>query len=198
MEISIAEPRKIKTKGHLNKLREEGKIPAVIYGGEQAPVHIVVAEKEFTKKYLQGQLNSALLKLKIQDKSEEVLVKDIQIHPVSERIRHIDFQRKTNSEMKTTIFFEFINSNKCPGLKIGGILKIIRKSIKVFCSPENIISIIKVDLSAITKGSKISIKDLSMPAGVRLMGKHSDILIAKISGKRAGQETEEVSEQPAE
>ncbi|GFZ80364.1 50S ribosomal protein L25 [Rickettsiales bacterium] len=198
MEISVAEPREIKTRGHLNKLREQGKIPAVIYGGSQAPAHITVTEKEFTKKYLQGQLSSALLMLQIKNKAEEVLVKDIQIHPVSGKITHVDFQRKTDSEIKTTIFFEFINSNKCPGLKMGGILKIIRKSIKVFCSPESIISVIKVDLSTAKKGSKIAIKDLDMPAGVRLVGKHSDILIAKISGKRAGQKTEDADAQQAE
>ncbi|MCA4774667.1 50S ribosomal protein L25/general stress protein Ctc [Wolbachia endosymbiont of Mansonella ozzardi] len=150
-------------------LRKKGYIPAVIYGKGHDNVNLTLSAKEFTKQYKSGSLSAHVIELNISGKKEYALIRDIQWHVVKDTVQHIDFQFvDKGSEVKIDIPLSFINESKSPGIKLGGVLNILCRSITVKCSPDKIPQAIEVDLSGKMIGQSIHINDVKLPEGVKL------------------------------
>ena len=144
-----AEKRERAGKGVARTLRREKKIPAVVYGDAKEPEIIQMAAKEITLEYQKGSLFTNLCDLTIDGKKQLVLVRDVQIHPVTDRVEHVDFIRVTP---KTTITVDvpvhFLNEDKCPGIKNGGSLTVVRHELELVCKATEIPKGVDIDLSA--------------------------------------------------
>ncbi|WP_374699638.1 50S ribosomal protein L25/general stress protein Ctc [Wolbachia endosymbiont (group A) of Limnophora tigrina] len=165
-----AELRDVKKKKAIQVLREKGSIPAVIYGKGHDNVNLTLSAKEFTKQYKSGALSAHLIELDILGKKEYALVRDIQWHVVKDTVQHVDFQFvDKGSEIKIDIPLSFINESKSPGIKLGGVLNVLCRSITVKCSPEKIPQVIEIDLSGKMIGQSIHINDVKLPEGVKFV-----------------------------
>ena len=147
MNILKATKRTSASTGQVNKLRSEGFIPGVLYGGKKNNLNI-----SLKKLHLQNIINTETFMSKVYDldidgNSEKALARDISYDPVSDEPIHIDFMRITKgSQITLEIPVKFINSDKSPGLKKGGVLNIVRRKVELKCQTENIPNEIIVDL----------------------------------------------------
>ena len=183
-----AELRDVKKTKAMHSLRKKGGIPGVIYGKGHDNVNLTLSAKEFTKQYKTGMLSAHLIELNISGKKEYALVRDIQWHVVKDTIQHVDFQFvDKGSEIKIDIPFSFINENKSPGIKLGGALNVLFRSITVKCSPDKIPEAIEVDLSGKAIGQSIHINDIKLPEGVKLAAhEEENFTIVTISAADSG------------
>ena len=139
MNILKATKRTTASTGQINKLRSDGFIPAVLYGGKKNNLNI-----SLKKLHLQNIINtetfmSKVFDLDIDGKAEKALPRDIAYDPVSDEPIHIDFIRvEKGSKLTLEIPVKFINSDKSPGLKKGGVLNIVRRKVELKCPAENI------------------------------------------------------------
>ncbi|QOD38743.1 50S ribosomal protein L25/general stress protein Ctc [Candidatus Wolbachia massiliensis] len=164
-----AELRDVIGKKAMHSLRKKGDIPAVIYGKGHDSMNLILSAKEFTKQYKSGSLSAHLIELNISGKKEYALVRDIQWHVVKDTVQHVDFQFvDKGSEIKIDIPLSFVNENKSPGIKLGGVLNVLHRSITVKCSPDKIPQAIEVDLSGKMIGQSIHINDIKLPEGTKL------------------------------
>ncbi|NSX83238.1 50S ribosomal protein L25/general stress protein Ctc, partial [Wolbachia endosymbiont of Atemnus politus] len=149
--------------------RKKGYIPAVIYGKGHDNVNLTLSAKEFTKQYKLGSLSAHVIELNISGKKEYALIRDIQWHVVQDTVQHVDFQFvDKGSEVKIDIPLSFVNESKSPGIKLGGVLNVLCRSITVKCSPDKIPQAIEVDLSGKMIGQSIHINDVKLPEGAKL------------------------------
>ncbi|WP_253300046.1 50S ribosomal protein L25/general stress protein Ctc [Wolbachia endosymbiont of Chironomus riparius] len=174
--VSInAELRNVTKKKAMCLLRKEENIPGVIYGKGRENINLTLCAKEFSKQYKLGLLSAHLIELNISGKKEYAIVRDIQWHVVKDTIQHVDFQFvDTNTEIKIDIPLSFVNENKAPGIKLGGILNIMCRSITIKCFPDNIPQVIEVDLSGKMIGQSIHINDVKLPEGADVVSHEED------------------------
>ena len=179
--IINAELRNITGAKAMHLLRRNGGIPAIIYGKKRENVNLTLHAKEFAKQY--KQLSAHLIKLNISGKMEHVIVRDIQRHVVNDTIQHVDFQFvDKDSEIKIDIPLSFINENKAPGIKLGGVLNILCRSISVKCAPDKIPGSIEIDLSGKMIGQSIHINDIKLPQDIKIAAhEEENFTIATIS-----------------
>ena len=180
-----AEQRERAGKGVARGLRRENKIPAVVYGDAKDAQSIALPIKEVTLEYQKGHMFTNLCDLEIDGKKQLVLVRDVQLHPVNDRVLHIDFLRVTP---KTTIVahvpVHFKNEETCPGIKAGGSLTIVRHDLELVCKATDIPEEIEIDLAPFTIGDAIKISNVKLPAGVKPAISNRDFTIATIAAPR--------------
>lgn len=163
-----AETRDRAGKGASRALRREGRTPAVIYGGNEAPVAIHLEEKALNKALGTGHFFNSVVELTVGGQTLRTLPKDVAFHPVSDRPLHADFLRITkDSVVHVDVPVAFINEAKSPGLKKGGILNVVRHELEMICSPDAIPDDIIVDVSGYEVGDSIHISSVTLPAGVK-------------------------------
>jgi large subunit ribosomal protein L25 len=167
-----------------SKLLRVGKIPAVIYGENGEPnINIELDIKEFEKEYFKGNVELKIFNLNIDGKIYKVVPYLIDIHPVSDRPRHIDFiQVEGKKEIKVLVPLTFKNREKSPGLKKGGYLNIISRKIQLFVDPNNIPSEILIDLEGLHLKSSVKLSQIKLPEGTRSITK-KDINLCTIVGR---------------
>ena len=183
-------------KGAARAVRREGGVPAVIYGGDEAPVTITLAKNKLISTLNQGGFYTNITEIKAGDDTYRVLARDIQWHPVYDSPEHVDFLRVTKRTMiSVEVQVNFINEDAAPGLKDeGGILNVIRHAIEVRCSAIAIPEEITVDLTGMTMGDSVHMQSLNLPEGVELTT-DEDYTVATIAApKAAPAETEEGEE----
>ena len=136
------------TSGANNKLRAEGMIPAILYGGKDPNQNISVSKKEISNIINSDTFLSKVLELNVDGKKEKVIPRDVAFHVVSEEPIHIDFMRiVSGKKIVLEIPVKFINHPDSPGLKRGGVLNIVRRKVELRCPAENIPDEIVVDLA---------------------------------------------------
>ncbi|MCC6942470.1 50S ribosomal protein L25/general stress protein Ctc [Novosphingobium sp.] len=163
-----AETRDRAGKGASRALRREGRTPAVIYGGNEAPVAIHLEEKALNKALGTGHFFNSVVELTVDGQTLRTLPKDVAFHPVSDRPLHADFFRiSKDSVVHVDVPVVFINEAKSPGLKKGGILNVVRHELEMICSPDAIPDDIIVDVSGYEVGDSIHISAVTLPAGVK-------------------------------
>ena len=168
-------------KGAARAERRAGRIPAVIYGGKADPVLISVEPKSLLREINSGQLFSTVYTLDI-GKGERVLPRDVQYHPVTDRALHIDFLRvTTDTKLAVEVAVKFINEEECPGLKRGGVLNIVRRTVEFFCRVDDIPNEIEIDLSGLEIGDGVHISMVKLPDGVEPTITGRDFTIATIA-----------------
>ncbi len=167
-------------KGASRANRRAGLIPAVIYGDKKAPVMISLEEKVLVAEMAKKGLWTRQFEITADGNSFHALCQDIQKHPVSGRPIHADFLRiSKNSLLTLDIPLEFINEATAPGIKKGGVLNIVHRTVEVKCTPDNIPESFTVDLGAAEIGDSFTAFALQMPKGVSLTAEE-DFTVATI------------------
>ncbi|MFN3834762.1 MAG: 50S ribosomal protein L25/general stress protein Ctc [Glycocaulis sp.] len=172
--------------GGARAARREGLVPGILYGGPRGPVPISVKANELRKAINTGKLISQMVDLEHKGERQPVIARDIQFDPVTDEPVHIDFYRvEENSVITLNVPVHFFNDEKCPGLKRGGVLNVVRHDIEVRCKAGNIPTDIKVDLSGFDIGDSIHISSVVLPEGVKPVITNRDFTIATVQGSRA-------------
>ena len=172
--------------GGARAARRDGLVPGVIYGGDEASVAVSVKYNEVLKAINSGQFLSNMIELSHEGKTQKVLTKDVQFHPVTDKPLHLDFYRVTaKSIIEVEVSVTFIGEDVAPGLKEGGTLNVVRYAIEVKCPAGSIPDAIEVDVSAMEIGDAIHISEVTLPEGVKPAITDRDFTIATIVASRA-------------
>ncbi|MDR1391052.1 MAG: 50S ribosomal protein L25/general stress protein Ctc [Holosporales bacterium] len=172
-------------------LRYEGIVPGIIYGDNKEPVSVSVGEKELLAECYTSAFLGHIIEVEIDSKVEKFLPKKVLFNPVTNKPVHVDFLRVSkNSKVKVSIAIEFINEEKAPGLKKGGVMNVVVHKLECFCSPDSIPEKIFVDLSGKNIGDSFSLSDIKLPKGISPVNSERDSLIATLVGSRSQSEDE--------
>tara|TARA_B110000438_G_C15774224_1_gene633324 strand:+ start:999 stop:1754 length:756 start_codon:yes stop_codon:yes gene_type:complete len=199
MNTLKASKRTTASAGQINKLRSEGFIPAILYGGKQDNLKISL-KKLFLKDLIKTDtFMSKVFDLDIDGNSEKALPREIAYDPVSDEPIHIDFIRIVKgSKIVLEIPVKFINSEKSPGLKKGGVLNIVRRKVELKCPSENIPNEIIVDLNNTEINTSLKISSVNLPQGVTPTITDRDFVIGTVVAPTVLVEPEKTEEAPAE
>ncbi len=178
--------------GASRAIRRADLIPAIVYGGDTAPLMIAVNEKQLLRECMVAGFFSRIFVLKINGKDHQVLAKDLQLHPVTDHPLHVDFQRiDKDSRVRIHVPIHFLNEDKAPGVKRGGTLNVIAHSLEVICSPSEIPESITIDLIKLDMGGSVTLDVVALPANVKPANKTRDHVIATlVGGKEEAKEAE--------
>ena len=199
MNILKATKRTSVSTGQLNKLRSEGFIPAILYGGKKSNLNISLKKLHLQDLVRTETFMSKVFDLDIDGNPEKVLPRDIAYDPVSDEPIHIDFIRITKGSILTLeIPVKFINSDKSPGLKKGGVLNIVRRKVEFKCPTENIPNEIVVDLDNTEINTSLKISSVKLPENVVPTITDRDFVIATVVAPTILVEPEKVEETVAE
>ena len=169
-------------KGSARATRRAGRIPAIIFGDKKDTISIDIEEREYKKIMNQSGIFSRLLDLSVDGKSNLVLTRDIQFHPVSENPLHVDFLRiGKGSNINVSVPVSFINEELSPGLKTGGVLNTVRFELELMCPADSIPEKIEINLEGLIVGDSIKISSVNLPDGVSSTITDRDFTIATIA-----------------
>ena len=187
--------RETVTSGQLNKLRMSGFIPAILYGGKDPNTSISV-EKKLVKNILNSEsFLSTVLELDIDGNKLKVIPRDVAYNVISDEPIHIDFMRVVaGTKIILEIPVKFINNDDCPGLKVGGVLNIVRRKIDLKCPADNIPEEIIVDLKGLEIGTSIKISSVKLPENVTPTIVGRDFVIATVAAPTVLKEPEKPAE----
>ena len=192
IELSI---RNTKTKGELNLLRSNGNVPGVVYGGSEENKKIAVSKKLLKSLIEKENFLSNILSANIDGKSENVLPKEIKYNTLSDEPIHIDFLRIVKgASVILEIPVKFINHEKSPGLKRGGVLNIVRRKVELKCLAENIPGELVVDLENVDIGQSFKISSIKLPDRVTPTIQGRDFVIATLAAPTVIKEPEKPAE----
>ena len=176
-----AEARERAGKGASRALRREGRVPAVIYGGNEEPTMIHVEAKELSRQLNTGHFMNSIVNIEIGGKTIRTLPKDVAVHPVTDRPEHADFLRLSkDAKVEVNVPVVFINEEKSPGLKKGGVLNIVRHELDLICDADKIPGEIVIDVTGKDVGDAIHISEVSLPAGSESAITDRDFTIATL------------------
>jgi large subunit ribosomal protein L25 len=183
-----AEARDRAGKGGARATRRDGLVPAVIYGAKQAPVSIAINPRALWVQMNTPGLRSRLFDISVNGSVERVLCRDIQKHKVSGQPLHVDFLRVSgDSKVHVKIVVHFINQDKSPGLKKGGVLNIVAHELEVIAPGNAIPNELVVDLTGLEIGTSIHLSSVPLPKGVSVVTHEKDATIATIAAPTVAQ-----------
>ena len=167
--------------GSNKSLLNKGLVPGIVYGKGIKSEKIACNDK-ILNKLMQGKgFYTKIFNVEIDGKIEKVLPKALQYHSVTDKVIHFDFLRvQDNTKVTVEVPVEFLNQDICPGLKKGGVLNIIRRSIELICFAKNIPELLKFDLTEIDIGGSLKIGDIQLPEGVQLTIRERNFVVATI------------------
>ena len=195
MNTIDASLRNTKTSGEVNKLRSEGNVPGIVYGGKSETQKISISKKLLKNLIEKENFLSSILNLKINGKDENVLTKEISYDILTDDPIHIDFLRIVKgSSVIIEIPVNFINTEKSPGLKRGGVLNIVRRKVELKCPSENIPSELVVDLDGVDIGHSFKISSIKLPENVEPTIRGRDFVIATVAAPTVIKEPEKPAE----
>jgi large subunit ribosomal protein L25 len=190
-----ATKRETKTGGQINKLRAEGFIPAILYGGKDPNAKISVEKKAITNILNSDSFMSTVVELDIEGKKQKVLPREVAYHVVSDEPIHIDFMRVVEgSKIVIEIPVKFVNNSDSPGLKRGGVLNIVRRKVELKCPAETIPEDIIIDLAGTDIGTSIKISSVKLPENVKPTITDRDFVIATVAAPTIVKEPEKTTE----
>lgn len=190
-----AEKRDGTGKGVARALRRENKTPAVIYGDHKEPLNVALPTKETTIEYHKGHMYTNLCNIDLDGEKHLVLARDVQLHPVTDNVLHVDFLRVTpKTKINVYVPVHFINQEECKGLQEKGVLNIVRHEIELTCQATDIPEYLEVDMTPFEMGDAVKLSDLTLPAGAVSTVTDRDLTIATIAAPRAALEVEETEE----
>ena len=191
--------RNTNTKGEVNSLRIKGNIPAIVYGGSDKNQKISLSKKNIKNLIEKENFLSNIISINLGGKSENVLPKEIVWDPITDEPIHIDFLRIVKgSKIILEIPVKFINNDKSPGLKRGGVLNIVRRKVELKCPAENIPTELVVDLDNLDIGASIKISSISLPENVVPTIQGRDFVVATVAAPTIIKEPEKPAEEATE
>ena len=156
-----------KATGSTYSLLNKGMVPGIIYGKGTEPTQIAFEDKILQKLMHTGSFYSTILDIDIQGKIEKILPKQLQYHPVTDKLIHFDFLRVQNDTKVTVeVPVQFLNQETCPGLKKGGVLNLVRRDVELSCNANNIPDNLQFDLESSEIGDSIKISNIDLPDGI--------------------------------
>ena len=191
-----AESRSDMGKGASRRLRRDGKVPAVIYGGGEDPQSITLVHSEILKRLDHEAFYSHVLTVNVGGKANEAVLRDMQRHPAKAIIMHMDFQRVDESKpIRVHVPLHFIGEDVAPGAKAGGLIMPRHEAADPDVLPPHLPEFIDVDVSGLDVGESLHLSDLPLPESGSLVelarGEGHDLPVVSIHVRRGGGETEE-------
>lgn len=186
-------------KGAARAVRKQGLVPAVIYGDKKPPVSITIKNNEAIKRIHGGGFLSTLIDVDVEGDTIKVIPRDYQLDPVSDKIMHIDFLRiGKGSRITLEIPVNFINEEKCPGLKSGGVLNIVRHTVEINAPADSIPENLVLDLATAEVGDSLHMSKIALPESVHPTIQDRDFTIATIAAPSALRSSDEESDEVSE
>lgn len=168
-------------KGAARELRRNGEIPAVIYGDKKDPVTIKLSENTMNVEYNKGHVFSTVCEIDVEGDKHQVLARDVQLHPVTDVVQHVDFLRVTEkTKIAVNIPVQFTGEEECPGLKQGGSLNVVRFEVELICSAAKLPDFIEVSLEGKENGDSVNVSDATLPEGTKPVIDDRDFTIATL------------------
>jgi large subunit ribosomal protein L25 len=164
-----AEPRAGLGKGANRRLRREGKVPAIVYGGDKQPTAVALSHNELDRRLERESFYSHVLTLKVGGATESVVLKDVHRHPFRRQLLHVDLQRvSADRKLHMHVPLHFVNEEACVGRKQGGVVSHLMTEVEIACLPRDLPEFIPVDLTGLSLGQNVHLSELPLPAGVEL------------------------------
>ena len=190
--------RENSTKGQLNAIRDKGDVPAIIYGGKDQNQKVSISKKLLKALIEKENFLSNIISLNIDGKPQNVLPREIKYHILSDEPTHVDFLRVIPGvKIKIEVPVTFINHEKSPGLKRGGVLNIVRRKIELKCPSEKIPESIIIDLNEVDIGESFKISSVKLDPEVSPTIQGRDFVIATLAAPTVMKEPEKPAEAEA-
>ena len=187
-----------KTKGQLNAIRNNGSVPAIIYGGKDENQKISISKKLLKTFIEKENFLSSIIALNVNGKSQNVLPREVKYHIITDEPTHVDFLRVLPGvKIKIEVPVNFINHEKSPGLKRGGVLNIVRRKVELKCPSEKIPESITIDLDNIDIGESFKISSVKLDSDVTPTIQGRDFVIATLAAPTVMKEPEKPTEAEA-
>jgi large subunit ribosomal protein L25 len=171
--------------GAARAVRREGFVPGVIYGAGKPPTMVAIEPIELHKGLNRTGFYSSVLELDVEGTKEKVLPKVVQFHPVSDAPLHVDFLRvDASTRITVSVPVKLLNQDKCRGLKIGGVLNLVRHNVEVNCPATTIPAVFEIDIADAKVGEAIKSNRIALPSGVNFIITDRDFTIATIAAPR--------------
>ncbi len=200
--------RSDKGKGASRRLRRQGMVPGIIYGGGKEPEMIATLHNKLLQHLEHEAFYSSIVNVEVDGKIQRVVLKDLQRHPAKPFVLHFDLQRVADTDrIKMQVPLHFVGEDSAPGVKSGGAISHAMVDVEVICEAQNLPEYIEVDVSGMDVGDMLHLSDLKLPEGVEIVAlSHGDShdhdeLVAAIHAKGAAASSEEgeaeAGEEPA-
>ncbi len=198
MNTIKANIRDTKTKGELSSLRDNGNVPAIIYGGEAQNEKVAISKKLLKSLIEKENFLSNIIVLNVDGKTQNVLPKEIKYDIITDEPIHVDFLRVVPGvRIKIEVPVRFINHESSPGLKRGGVLNIVRRKVELKCPSEKIPENLVIDLDGIDIGESFKISSISLDKEVSPTIQGRDFVIATLAAPTVMKEPEKPAEAEA-
>ena len=198
MNTLDANIRNTKTKGDLSTIRDNGEVPAIIYGGEVQNEKVVISKKLLKSLIDKENFLSSIVTLNVDGKPQNVLPREITYHIITDEPIHVDFLRVVPGvKIRIEVPVQFINHEKSPGLKRGGVLNIVRRKVELRCPSEKIPENLIIDLDGVDIGESFKISSINLDDDVvpTIIGR--DFVIATLAAPTVMKEPEKPAEAEA-
>jgi len=182
IEIS-ARKREMQGTGPSRRMRRMGRVPAVVYGGDQSPVNLELDHKDLYLNLRNEKFHASILTLDIGGAKEQVLLRSVSMHPFRPQVQHIDFQRVSKDrKIHMKVPLHFVNAEKSPGVKDqGGVVNHVLNELDIVCFPDDLPEFVEVDLGNLAVGKSLHVRELALPKGVELsLHKDEDPVVATV------------------
>ena len=187
-------------KGASRRLRHKGKVPAILYGGHKDATALVLDQQNLLTMVGNEKFYSSIVQLKIGDKTQEAIVKDIQMHPAKNVVVHVDLQRVIETEkIRIMLPIHFKNESVSPGVKVqGGVVSHMRSDVEVVCLPKDLPEFLELDLVNMNLNETKFLADVPLPPGVTIPElTHRNAPVVSIHSPRAEEPEAAVAEAAA-
>ena len=194
-----AEARQRGGTGAARATRRDGRVPGIIYGKEIEPVMISIDPLELRQQLIKTGFFSRVFEVTVDGETHRVLARDVQVDPVTDRAIHVDFMRfSSDTKLNVEVEMVFENEEACPGIKRGGVLNVVRRTIELICPADNIPPFLTADLTDLDIGDSVHISDISLPEGMTPVVADRDFTVATIASPTLMPVDEEEEEEEGE
>lgn len=179
--------RDVEGKSSSRQLRRAGSVPAVIYGGEKDPIRISILEKDIAKAAEIPGFATQILNINISGEEQNVILKELQRHPATQRVLHADLQRvNPDTKISISVPVRFVNEDICMGVKMhGGAISRLINNIDITCLASNLPEYLEVDVAELDVGDSVFLSALNLPEGVEIpslaLGEDRDQAVVSIT-----------------
>lgn len=194
----VAELRDDQGKGASRRLRRQGKIPAILYGGGRAPRALLLDHNKVLQQLDHEAFYSSILTIKVGDKTQAAILKDVQRHPAKRHVLHMDMQRIVEDEkIRMNVPIHFVGEQSAPGVKLaGGSVSRMITDVEISCLPRDLPEYLEVDISKLELDDMLYLSDIKLPDGVDIIelqhGEEHDQAIVSVHVMRTSEVEEEV------
>jgi large subunit ribosomal protein L25 len=179
----VARKRETQGTGAARRLRRQGRVPGIVYGGEKGALNIELDHKDLYLNLRNERFHASILTLEVAGAKEQVLLRSVSMHPYRPQVQHIDFQRVLkNKKLHMKVPLHFVNAEKSPGVKDqGGVVSHVLNELDIACFPDDLPEFIEVDLGSLSVGNSVHARELALPKGVELaMKKDENPVVATV------------------